>query len=347
MKTINFAIIGFGNIAKNHALAVCDANLRFSLPYKMNISHVVTRKPVDVSINGVKNVLDIEEVLKDESVDFIDICTPNDSHYDIVKKAIEFGKPIYCEKPLASNYEDALEMTDLVEKNNIKNSVALMYRFIPAVRLLKRELKKDTIGDIIDFKIRTYHKSYLSEKKKGSWRTLKASGGGALLDLGVHLIDLIHFTLDEIEEVDCNTKIHFKDRSKVDEIANCNLMLKNGMSGSLEVSRVFSERHQTDDYTIFGTKGSIKVDFTKPYEVEIYEYESNSTEIKSVSAGDEILKYYSSKRSSLGFFQNSHTASLINFVNTIYDENSLDIAAKFKDALKSQRIVELAYEKVK
>ncbi|KPU27171.1 hypothetical protein TR13x_06310 [Caloranaerobacter sp. TR13] len=347
MKTINFAIIGFGSIAKNHVLAVYDANLRFSLPYKLNISHIVTRRPVDIPLNGVKNVLDIEEVFKEESVDFIDICTPNDSHYEIVKKAVKFGKAIYCEKPLASNYKDALKMTNLVEENNIKNSVALMYRFMPAVRLLKRELKRDTIGDIIDFKIRTYHKSYLSEKKKGTWRTLKASGGGALLDLGIHLIDLIHFTLGDIERVDCNTRIYFRDRNEVDEIAYCNLYLKNGIIGSLEVSRIFAERKQTDDYTIFGTKGSIKIDFTNPYEIEIYKYESNSTEIKSVSTTDKIMKYYSDKRSSLGFFQSSHTASLINFTNLIFDNNSSDISAKFKDALKSQRIIEDAYNQLK
>lgn len=347
MKTINFAIIGFGSIAKTHALSTFDANLRFSLPYRLNISHVVTRRPVDIPINGVKNVLDIEEVLKDENVHFIDICTPNDSHYDITKKAIKFGKPIYCEKPLASNYEDALKMSKLVEENNIKNSVTLMYRFMPAVRLLKREIREGIIGDIIDFKIRTYHKSYLSEKKKGTWRTLGASGGGALLDLGVHLIDLIQFTLDDIEEVNCNTRIYFKDRSKVDEIAYCDLALKSGIYGSLEVSRVFAERSQTDDYTIYGTKGSIKIDFTNPYEIEIYKYENNSTEIKSVSTGDEILKYYSDKRSALGFFQSSHTASLINFANHIFDDNSLDISAKFKDALKCQRIIDIAYKQLK
>ena len=124
MKKINFAIIGYGGIAKTHALAVYDANIRFSLPYELNLTHIVTREPKNISISGVKNVTDIEEVLADDEVHFIDICTPNDSHFDIVKKAAQYGKAIYCEKPLSSNYNDAMEMAKIVKENNIINSVA-------------------------------------------------------------------------------------------------------------------------------------------------------------------------------------------------------------------------------
>jgi len=343
MKKINFAMIGYGSIAKTHSLAVYDANLRFSLPYELNLKYIVTRKPINVTISGVKNVTDIEEVLKDEEIDFIDICTPNDAHFDIVKKAVQYGKAIYCEKPLSANWEDAMEMARLVNENNIINSVALVYRFMPALSLLKRELEKETIGKIIDFKVRTYHDSYLNEKKKDTWRTGKNSGGGALLDLGVHLIDMIQFTMGEIEEVEARTRIYFVERAEVDEIADCDFTLKDGVRGSLEVSRIFTEREQTDDYVVYGSRGSIKINFNNPYEIEIYRYESNSTEIKNVAPGDSLLKYYADKRNSLGFFQNCHTASLINFANKIYNNNSEGIDANFDEALKCQKIIEKVY----
>lgn len=342
MKKINFAIIGYGCIAKTHLLAVYDANVRFSLPYELNLTHIVTRKPTNIPISCVRNVTDIEEVLKDEQVHFIDICTPNDSHFDIVKKAAAYGKAIYCEKPLATNISDAMEMERLVKKNNIINSVALVYR-LPALSLLKRELEKETIGKIIDFKVRTYHDSYLNEKKKGTWRTGKNSGGGALLDLGVHLIDMIQFTMGDIEEVEAKTRIYFKERAEVDEIANCDFTLKDGTFGSLEVSRVFTEREQTDDFIVYGSKGSIKINFNNPYEIEIYRYESSSTEIKNVASGDSLLKYYADKRNSLGFFQNCHTASLINFANKIYNNCEGGIDGDFSDALKCQRIIDKVY----
>ena len=343
MKKINFAIVGYGGIAKTHALAVSDANIRFSLPYELNLTHIVTRVPIDIPISGVKNVTAIEEVLNNEDIDFIDICTPNDSHFQIVKSAAQYGKAIYCEKPLSSNYSDALEMAKIVKENNIINSVALVYRFMPALSLLKRELQKETIGKIIDFKVRTYHDSYLNEKKKGTWRTDKKSGGGALLDLGVHLIDMIQFTMGGIEEVDAKTRIYFVERAEVDEIANCDFTLSGGVHGSLEVSRVFTEREQTDDFVVYCTKGSIKINFNNPYEIEIYSYESNSTEKKNVAAGDSLLKYYADKRNSLGYFQNCHTASLINFANKIYNNSGQGIEANFEDALKCQRVIDKVY----
>ncbi|MFZ5968377.1 MAG: Gfo/Idh/MocA family protein [Bacillota bacterium] len=340
MRQINFAIVGFGGIAKTHALAAYDANLRYGLPYQLNLTHVVTRKPIDIPLPNVQNVTDIEEVLKDENIHFIDICTPNDSHLDIVKKAVAHGKAIYCEKPLASNYKDALEMTTLVKEKNIPNAVALMYRFMPAVHLLKKELEAKTIGDIIDFKIRTYHKSYLSEKKKGTWRTKANEGKGAILDLGVHLIDLVQFTLGDIVKANHHERIYFKERTQVDEITNSELILENGIMGHLEASRIFAEKEETDNFEIYGTKGSIRINFLKPYEIEVYHFEEDYTEIKKPTSEDPIMKYYASERSSLGFFQNCHTASLIHFANEIYGQQHVEIAAKFNDALKCQKIID-------
>ena len=344
MKEINYAIAGFGSIAKTHALASFDANLRFDLPFSLNFKYAITRKSQEMKLMNVKNVLEAEEALCDETLDFISICTPNNSHLEFVEKAVKYNKAIYCEKPLEASYEDAEKMVKLVEDNNIKNAVALIYRFIPAVELLRTEAAAETIGQIIDFKIKLYHKSYLSEKKKGSWRTLETSGGGALLDLGVHLIDLVQFTLGDIAEVDAKTKIFFKDRSFVDEIADCDFKLENGIEGNMEVSRVFAESNQRNYFEIFGTKGSLKISLENPYTLEIYENDTNTTRLMRSMENSDEMKYFAEERDSLGFFQSAHTASLINFANAIYGNSSTGIAATFRDALKCQKIVDMIYK---
>lgn len=344
MQNINFTIAGFGGIAKTHALASFDANLRLNLPFALNLTNVVTTKQKDLKLMNVKNSNNIDEVLVNEDVDFLSICTPNHSHIDYVKKAIQYNKPIYCEKPLSSSIEDAEEMARLVKESNTKNAVALMYRFIPAVRMLKKEIENKRIGEIIDFKICTYHKSYLSEKKSGSWRTLKTSGGGALLDLGVHLVDLVNFALGDIERASAKTKIFFKERNFVDEIAKCEFKLVNGAEGSLEVSRIFAERDCRDFMEVFGTKGSIKVNFKNPHELEIFENENNLTRIIKASSGSEEMKHYPDERSYLGFFQSAHTASLVNFANSVYEGSDVGIAATFEDALKCQRVIDMIYK---
>lgn len=344
MKNINFAIVGFGGIGRTHAIGAYAANMQFSLPYLLNLKSVVSRKPLSNKVpSKVPNLVDIEEVLKDDDIHFIDICTPNDSHKEIVLKALKYNKAIYCEKPLAVNYRDALEMTRVVEASGVKNAVALMYRYMPALRLLKEELEAGTIGDIIDFKIKLYHKSYLDPSKKGSWRTGEASGGGALLDLGVHLIDAVHFTLGDITTVNCITRIFFKDRTKVDEIAECKFKLTNNIEGSLEVSRIFADSEEPTTFVIYGTKGSIKLKSSKPYSIEIYDYNKNHSIVKNRSSSSNLLEYYPAERSSLGFHQDCHMASLIYFANTIYHDKNDEIIPSFKDGLKAQRVIEAAY----
>lgn len=344
MDSINFAIIGYGSIAKTHALAAYDANLRFNLPFSLNLKYVVTRNPKDIKLCDVKNTIDVEEVLKDKSIDFISICTPNDSHLEYVLKAVKYKKAVYCEKPLSSNYEDALKMTELVNNNGIKNAVALMYRFIPAVRLLRKEVVKKTIGDIIDFKLKTYHKSYLSSSKKGSWRTLESSGGGALLDLGVHLIDLVQFTLGEIKNINAKNKIFFKERSYVDEVSRCEIELIDGTEGSIEVSRIFAEGEQRDIFEVFGTKGSMKINFKNPYVLEVYLNETNTVNLIKPSNNSIDTEFFPDERNILGFFQSAHTASLINFANSIFENKDAGNAASFFDALKCQRLINEAYK---
>jgi len=344
-EKINFAMVGFGGIAKTHAVGVYMANLNFKLDYSLNLKTVVTRKPWDYSINGVNNTLNLEEVLEDEDIDFIDICTPNDSHLQIIERAVEYNKPIYCEKPLSSNLKDAETCEELVRKNMIKNAVALTYRFIPAVRLMKNEIEKGTIGDIIDFKIRLYHKSYLNQNKKASWRTEKSSGGGALMDLGVHLIDLVNFTLGDIQNAECDTRIFFKEKTSVDEIADCKLYLKNNIRGNLEVSRIFADKEEPTTYVVYGSRGSIKMSSDKPYTIQIYEYENDITKIIGPGGAGNILNYYPGERNSIGFYHDSHAASLVNFANIVYGIKDDGCTPTFQDALMAQKIIDLCYSK--
>lgn len=343
MKEINYAIVGFGGIAKTHAVGTYSANLCLGINYSINLKNIVSRKPLNYKVPGTVNTTCLEEVLKDPDIDFIDICTPNNSHKEIINKVLEYGKAVYCEKPLAASYKEALEVTKAVENKGVKNAVALIYRVVPSIRLIKEVLQEKIIGDIIDFKIKLYHKSYLDENKKGSWRTDVNSGGGALMDLGVHLVDIIHFTLGTIETVDAQTRIFFKDRTNVDEIANCNFTLGNGVQGNLEVSRIFADLEEPTTFIIYGSKGSITMSSDKPYTIEIYNYDKNSMETISAKNRKHILENYPSERNSFGFHQDSHMASSVNFASEILFNTNNSVIPTFKDALKAQRVIEAAY----
>lgn len=340
-KNVNFAIVGFGGIGKVHAISAHAANLTLSLPYNLNLIKTVTRRQVNCTY-GVVNTQNLEEVLKDKDIDFIDICTPNDAHLEAVKQAVKHNKPIYCEKPISSSYKEALEITEIVKESGVKNAVALIYRFVPAIRLIREELEEGAIGEIIDFKINLYHKSYLDPNKKKAWRMTSSSGGGALLDLGIHLVDIIHFTIGDIETVKSETRIFFEDRTSVDEIGSCELKLYNGVRGSLEVSRIFADSEESTSFVIYGTKGSIKMSSSDPANIEIYDFNKNITYTKNAKGNTNILKYHGG--SSMGFFYDSHKAGLVNFAEIILGNQLEDgITPTFEDGLKAQRVIEASY----
>src|SRR5690606_13030087 len=102
------------------------------------------------------------EELAGSNVDFVDICTPNFMHLPQIHYLLNEGINIYCEKPLGLNYEECINLTDLVEEKKVINQVALVYRFMPAVAKARVYIKNGGIGEIISFRTHLLHSSYLN-----------------------------------------------------------------------------------------------------------------------------------------------------------------------------------------
>ncbi len=319
MEKICFAIIGWGGIARTHALAAYDMNIKLNLPFSVELKYVLTRKPTELRIPGVKNTQSLNEILSDPEIRFVSICTPNAAHKVYFDACVMAGKAIYCEKPLSQSAADSEEMAQNAANHGIMTGIPLIYRFLPAARLMRNELKKGTIGSIIDFRGQLYHRSYLTPKKKGVWRTLPESGGGASLDLCVHTLDLTDFLFDGISDAKpADKRIFFTDRSLVDEIARYDVTLPCGAKGMIEASRVFSQNTQQDDFTVFGSKGSLHFDSKNPHELLCYRYEDNAGLIlRASSLPDSERLSYPDERGFLGFFQSAHTACMAEFIRCL------------------------------
>jgi predicted dehydrogenase len=127
-----------------------------------------------------------------QGVDFVDVCTPTPSHKRIILDALNAGAHVFCEKPLAS---DALEVEEILDASRDKKltvQVGYVYRFHPAFSFLKKEIDSNTIG-----------KPHLVTARLGGrgghrkWKHLKSQGGGAILDMAVHMIDLCNWLFGE------------------------------------------------------------------------------------------------------------------------------------------------------
>jgi len=181
---MNVAIIGCGLIGWKRAVSmpssinietVCDTNI---------VEAERLSKKVDANFTD-----DYNDIIKNKSIDIVIICTPNYLIKTIAIQALNSGKHVLSEKPLGKNVEESKEITDCANKNNKVLYTGFNHRFHPAILKAKELIDHNRIGDILHI-----HGHYGHGGRKGmekEWRMDPAlSGGGELLDQGVHLIDL-------------------------------------------------------------------------------------------------------------------------------------------------------------
>ncbi len=144
-----------------------------------------------------------EELLADESIDFVVVATPNDFHHDIVIAALEAGKNVMSEKPVTMTLKDLNEMIAASEKAGKFFTVHQNRRYDPDYLTIKKIYEANTLGRVFNIESRTCG----SRGIPGDWRQKKAQGGGMILDWGIHLIDQVLMLLDDkkLESVYCQT----------------------------------------------------------------------------------------------------------------------------------------------
>ena len=224
-------------------------------------------KKIDLARYGIeKSFNNIDSMLEDKNIKAIYIASPNALHFEQIKKCIKKKKHILCDKPLTSNSKDSSKLIKILDPKKTYQMV-FEYRNIPAIREIKSIIEKKQIGNIINFRFNYLHSGYLDIKRPMSWRL--QSGGGAIMDLGPHIIDLINFLIGEIKSVIGIKKNYIKKRpislknKKLDEVLVDDFAMglcktKSDIPGFIEVSRL--SMGSTDDLNIHisGDKGSIK-----------------------------------------------------------------------------------------
>ena len=149
---------------------------------------------------GVYAYASLDEVLQDERVDLVTVAVPNDSHLDIVVRALEAGKNVICEKPVALSLADLDTMIAAAEKSGKVFSVHQNRRFDVDYLAIKKIVEDGSIGAPLRIESRIHG----SRGIPSDWRGLKAQGGGMILDWGVHLIDqLLQIFKEPIKSIHC------------------------------------------------------------------------------------------------------------------------------------------------
>jgi len=174
-----------------------------------------------------------EMLIKERELSAIYVTTPIVSHLPIIRELAQYGKRIgvFLEKPLAGCYSDAQSIVELSEKAGLKGMVGFQKRFSPIFRKASNLLQSGVLGDLSSFSAYSYVSGVFSEGK--GWR-FKSGQGGALLDLGPHLIDILLWYFGEPIQVEGSVKSIYS--TEVDDAADAKMKFKTGLLGSFSIS---------------------------------------------------------------------------------------------------------------
>jgi predicted dehydrogenase len=228
---------------------------------------------------------DWRKLIARDDVDLVDICTPGDSHAEIAIAALEAGKHVLCEKPLANSVAEAEAMAEAARKareRGVRAMVAFNYRRVPALAHARNLVASGALGEIRHVRS-VYLQDWLSDPQAPmTWRLRRASAGsGALGDLGAHIIDAAQFvTGDLVTGVSALTNTFVKQRPAenggtddvtVDDTALFLARLSGGAVATFEATRFALGRKNAMRLEINGSKASLAFDFEAMNELQWYE----------------------------------------------------------------------------
>ena len=200
---IRWGIIGLGNIASQFASdlqLIDDAELTGVASRNNDKANEFAKK-----YNCKKSYGSYDALFTDDEIDIVYIATPHDSHAELAIRAMQNGKHVLCEKPLALSYDDAVKMTETSKKYNKFFMEAFWTRFIPSIREVLSKVKNDEIGDIKYLKADF---AFYANELEGNRLTDKKLGGGALFDIGVYPLFLSYIMLGIPTEIIAKSIYH-------------------------------------------------------------------------------------------------------------------------------------------
>jgi predicted dehydrogenase len=296
MGKLKFGVIGAGSIAQIVHLpilskmddieltAICDIDDKkiSGLSEKFNIPHWYSL---------------IDNMIKQEKLDAVHICTPSVFHYPMSYLALKNGINVFVEKPISLSYEEANKLNRLAEKNNLTVMVGMQNRFRDDVEILKEFIDKDELGDIYYIKA-GWLKKWSKSTERG-WYEKKESGGGVMSDMGIQLIDLGLYlvNLPDIYSVRLYDYA-LTPGLDVEEAALAVIKTKSGLTLTVEVSWKMHLDRDVNYTHIFGKQGSA---YLNPLRIN-KELHGNLVNVTPLHSEDRAERYKKSYEKEIGNF---------------------------------------------
>ncbi len=332
-KRINFAIIGCGHIGTRHAKHVFNnkqANLVALCDVKINRAKKIGKK-----YNCLLVVKNYKKLLKDNSIDVVNICVPNYLHAPITINFLKHNKNVLCEKPMCLKTADGKKMIECAEKTNKKLFVVKQNRYNPPVKLTKNILDKKALGKIYLCITNLFWNRNDAYYKQSEWRGKKKLDGGTLFTQYSHFIDLLLWFNGKIESVFAQTKNYTHNKIEFEDTGVILIKFKNGSLGTINFTICSYNRNMEGSIYLLGTKGSIKIG--GEYLNTLDYWEVSGTKRPYIERGAPANNY--------GFYKGSmsnHDKVIQNVINVLNGQDK--IKATGEEALETTKVINAIYK---
>ncbi|MBO8193749.1 Gfo/Idh/MocA family oxidoreductase [Streptomyces oryzae] len=292
---LGVGMVGYAFMGQAHSQGWRTVGRVFDLPLSPALAAVCGRDPAAVRaaagrLGWAAAETDWRALIARPDVQLVDICTPGNSHAEIALAALEAGKHVLCEKPLANTVEEAEAMAQAARAARERGQVAMVgfnYRRTPALALARRMVADGRLGELRHVRV-SYLQDWLVDPAFPlAWRLRKeAAGSGALGDLGAHAVDLAqHLAGSHLAGVSAQTETFVRERPlrggepdgelgqvTVDDAAVFTGRLASGALASFEVTRVAAGRKNALRVELNGTLGSLAFDLERLNELQFHDH---------------------------------------------------------------------------
>jgi predicted dehydrogenase len=295
-KKLNIGLIGCGFMGRAHSNAWRKVSNFFDVPFKPVLKAVCARREPQLRAFadqwGYESIeTDWRRLVERADIDAVDICVPNDLHKEIAMAAAAAGKMVLCEKPLARDGTEALEMVRAAERAGVPNTVWYNYRRVPAVCLAQRLIAEGRLGKIFHYRsvfLQDWTISAdLPQGGQALWRLDAAvAGSGVTGDLLAHCFDTAIWLNGPVDRVTAMTETFVKERKhnltgrvepvRIDDACAVLARFANGSLGTFESTRYARGHKALYTLEINGEKASIAWDLHDLHRLSYFDHRDES-----------------------------------------------------------------------
>ncbi|MCJ8518635.1 putative dehydrogenase [Pseudorhizobium tarimense] len=287
MKSLGIGLIGTGFMGKVHALAYRSVNAVFGDVPDIRLE-VLCDTPIDKAqamarqFGFYQATANWRDLLNDSAVDIVCITTPNKMHAEMAIAALESGKHVHCEKPMALTLEEAMRMEAAAKASGRKTIVGYNYVANPIYKHARKLVREGAIGRPIHFRGFVDEDYQADPETAWTWRAIRSEAGlGALGDLGCHLVSLMQGLMGPVATVIADVDTVHKTRPvegsaerksvENEDIASALIRFESGTTGVFSASRSAWGRKSRIGWEVHGTAGMICFEQERMNELQVYQ----------------------------------------------------------------------------